>query len=205
MKTFKDYIIEMPPQYVQPTDFNFDDDLFNRNYCKKLLKSSKLKLLDTNFKNGSKLYQEGYKIFLENSGKILYYMQYEINNFKPIKEKITTQIILWKKRGGGSDLTGLPSKIFFDIVLENTGIVSTDKDQTTDGEDFWIDRLGQAFEDSLFIYYINTNSPIEFIKIHDMIEFKKIRTEKNLWGFGTRYQSKRLIISKINLDDYLKY
>lgn len=204
MKTFKNYMVEMDPQYVQPTDFNFDDDKFNTSYCSKFLKSSKLKILDSNFKNGSVLYQEGFKIFLVNSNKIIYFIQYEINKFKPIKENIITQIILWRKRGGGSDLIGLPSKIFFDIILSNTGIISSDKDQTSDGEDFWIDRLGQAFEMNLFVYYINTNSPIEFIKINNMNGFNKIRSEKDLWGFGTKYQSKRLIISKIDLDKYLK-
>lgn len=200
---FETYLNEMTPQYVQPTDFDLDDEIYNKNYCKKLMKSSKLKKLNYNFKNGSILYQDGTKIFLENNGKILYFVQYENNKFKPIPYNITTQIKLWKKRGGGSDLIGLPSKIFYDLILEKTGIVSADKDQTTDGEDFWIDRLGQAFEYNYYCYYINTNSPKELIKINNMNEFKKIRKEKDLWGFGTRYQSRKLIISKINLDEYL--
>lgn len=201
MKTLTQYLIEVP-QRIEPDEFNLNDVEHNRLLCKQLLKGYKLKLVNIDFENGSKLYNTKREIFLENNGLILYYVKYDINTYKLIKYPVISQSILWKTKGRGfnSDLIGLPTKVFFDILLPKTGVIATDKQQTILGERFWYERINQAFSKNYYIYYLNLLYPQELSQIKDYDNFESLMDNKEIWGNDNKHQSRKIIISKNKLD-----
>jgi len=197
---FEEYLTEAP-QRIEPDEFNLNNIDKNREICKRLLKDYKLKLLSDDFKGGSKLYSTKREIFLENKGFILYYVKYEINQYKLVDKSVVTQTILWRKRGAGQnkDLMGLPTRLFFDVILEITGVVATDKQQTNNGEIFWYDRVSQSFEDNLYVYYLNVLYSQELRELKDFAEFEELINNEDVWGDSAKHQLRKVLISKYKL------
>lgn len=67
----------------------------------------------------------------------------------------------------------LPRDCFFKYVVDQEDVVLTDSLQTWDGKKFWINRLKEAFEKNLFVYYVNdmANTIIKLDNFEQVDEF----------------------------------
>lgn len=197
--TFKIFLAEIP-QIIPPEDFDLSDETENRKACAILLKDYKLKLLSDDFKHGSKLYTIKNAIFLENGGLLVYYVKYETNNYKLINKPVISQTVLWRKRGLDvtTDSIGMPTRVFFDCVLNLTGIVATDKQQTEQGRDFWFDRIAQAYDRNYHVYFLSVLYLHELRELKTYQEFTDLLNNNVIWGDNNKHQFKKIIISKEN-------
>jgi hypothetical protein len=189
--SFEEYLTEMPRIVSDTTDFGLTDIDFNTELNDKFLKSKKTKTLKIYPDHGYKLCQYRNKIFLSDGFKILFYVQY-IEKWIPfIKITAISQIRIWRSSTIG--IPNLPSYIFFNHIFPIKKIIATDIEQTTDGQRFWYDRISQALEMRLHVYYVNILAlNRELIEIKTFTEFLKLAEEKKIWNS----EAKLMIISK---------
>jgi hypothetical protein len=191
--SLKEVTAEPPPQEVKEEDFNLNNDEGNLKKYKQLTKKSK-KLIE-NFEEGVNLWEfsSEYAILDDNKKKILYYVQYKLDNI--LKISSITQIKVWRRLGfpyNSRKERSLASDIFFNHLLPKADMVVTDKLQTPQGKHFWADRIGDAFRKGLNVYAIDQNRKT-ITKMNDLNDTQKY------WGKTKKYQS--LLIGLTTKDD----
>lgn len=124
-----------------------------------------------------------------------------------LNEKNCSQVKVWRSRKSEfrGTVTGFAQKVFT-YLLEQHSIVVTDDQHTRDGQNFWIERMSDAFEEpNTQVYFINLDSqvtPDTYPKIHT-IENYDVLLEKfkgEGWGKDDTYRQRLFIISKKSLN-----
>jgi len=197
MKLNEIYLEEMP-KIVEPTNFGLDDRKTNHAFAKKMLKDKRKKIIKS-FDDDHILYEIGQKIILINKQRqeINYVVQYDIKTFSALKQDAIQQIKVFRLKGS-EYIDGLAKDIFFNKLLPKYGLMITDALQTEDGERFWFDRIRDALNLNLFVYYVDLVNKKENFRILDTNTLRD--KEDEIWGHSADFKSKRVII----LDKELK-
>lgn len=90
----------------------------------------------------------------------------------------------------------LPTEMFFDYLLHNYHTVLMDSKHPWDGQRFWGDRINNAFERSLNVYYFDfSNNKLQKMNsISEWLKFFQMNTGR-IWGKSDLHQMKRMIIT----------
>jgi hypothetical protein len=188
---------EMSPQSIEPTNFNLDDDVHNRQFLAKLSneKYTVLKLNGAPSHFELRDYKNQLALIDKDESKIRYYLKYNISHNKFLNKKAISQVKVWSDIGS-SQIRNLPTSIFFNHLLPKTGTIITDSHQTDDGHRFWSRRIGDAFELGHKVTYVNMLAPNkEKVKINNIAHYDKFSRNKEIWGHKQKHQARRIVIS----------
>lgn len=167
------------PQLINPIDeFLLNDTQQNRKQYEilnSIVKNRKLEPLDEPYM-GAALYNRGTKYFVldHQRGKVAYYMQFDIRTISG--KKAAYQVIVWSDRN--TSIAGYASKVFFEILLTHADVISTDRQQTPNGQRFWFRAIDHALKNNMYVYYMNRNTREKFW-IENERDLEKY--EKEIW------------------------
>jgi hypothetical protein len=202
----EELLFEMPKE-INATEFNLDDEKVNHRVAVNFKYDGEL-LEDLG--KGLALYQRGSRIALvqESVGagsllSIIYYVQWKEIFHKFVGHQAISQVAVWADKNHPSS-QGIASRIFWEFLLPIHDVIITDALQTPDGHRFWRNRVGEAFQHHLRVYYLNLMKSTggvgrELIEIHDAAEFAKLAREKDFWGREDLHQARKIIIADIEL------
>jgi hypothetical protein len=128
-----------------------------------------------------------------NVPRVIYFVWYKIQNLGYIARKAACQILVWKSIGYPDLLTGLPSYIFFNILLPKTGTIVTDYQQTNAGRRFWGDRISTALSIGKYVYYVNFQPDRVLQQITNIQQLEDL--SPSIYGSHQKYKQRRLIIT----------
>jgi hypothetical protein len=183
------------PQFVGGTEFGLDNPIFNSKRAKKLLAKKQETIID----------EEGYEVFRTGSDtngnivlynrtskKIEYLVAYEKIYVSAIGTFLT-QVKLWRSFGPYS--SGITSKIFFEYLLTKHDGIMSDAQQTKRGQEFWIQRLAQAYGKGLKVGLVNLNQRDVnwYDPSTDYTDWIADMIQKG-WGEEEKYQALRFVI-----------
>lgn len=144
--------------------------------------------------------QDHFELALINTltNEVVYYNRVISQNDVYLNYMPVTQILIWRspKPMHRPALRDLPGKIFTQYLLEKYNVIITDRNQTRDGQTFWLTRLYEALDAGCHVY------------AYDMItcELRHIRDQDTvganvdwLWGDEDNHQNRLAIISKLPL------
>lgn len=194
-------IINMCPTIIAPTQFGFDDIIKNKNHVNKLKKKNGTELYSVDNRFSLYEYPQEYAYIDMDEGILLYDMKYQTKKIvinDDLKIYAVHQVRVW--RNVNSPYTGrIPTKIFFDYLLPKTGIIITDSQQSLYGKAFWYNRIGDAFDKGLYVYYVDVMrpKPIQIVRICDDRELRKY--DSDIWGQHKKHMSRKIIISNRDL------
>lgn len=81
-----------------------------------------------------------------------YYVRWELQDAHFIDTDWCTQVLVW---AGVSPFTkGLPDEVFYNHVIQETGAVVSDGEQSARGEHFWQRMIAMAFKESKYKIYL---------------------------------------------------
>lgn len=187
------------PETVGATQFGLDIPKINIQAARDFLADRKTVVVGK-IKNHN-IYKKGYELaYIDvtdpNVPKMLYFVKFIVKKIHYIKQDAAQQIAVW--RADGSEAVGIAGDIFFNYLLPITGCMVTDIYQTTDGQKFWGDRISNALERGLFVYYIDVMPPnrktVPILNYGDLISHKD-----EIWGNGQKYHERRVIITQNQL------
>lgn len=185
-------LFEMP-QLIGEVDFDLDDRERNRSVCNSLRPKS-VELF--NFRNVV-VKKSGMHIYAErNDGLMPYIIQTERKWIGAVNKQAMIQRGLWRD-SAISSIAGLTKKVFFEVLLEQTGLIASDCQQSDDGRRFWVLRISEALESGLFVYLIDVMGPKELTRIKSHNQFDNMHSA--IWGVDAKYKTKLLLISKEEL------
>lgn len=205
MKLHEIVITEMVQQIQSFRLENLEDIRKNKKIFRTITQFTPNAVKLQTFDTGIELYQvqngketEFYGLDREDE-LIAYYMRVEIQNAQFLDTDWSTQVMVWRGHLTAHLTKGVPEKVFYDYVLDKTGVAVTDGEQTIDGERFWKQRISEAFSSSrLKVYIIDFHKEIcrrllkpEYIKI--------LNTPDDPWGSAAWHKGIRLAISDFDL------
>lgn len=200
-KRLKEEELFEAPQELNATEFNLDDPKVNRRLAHDFTHNGE-KLEDVTERLS--LWQRGRRIalVLEDPGKprsLIYYVQWKERFHKLIGHKAISQVAVWRDALDPRS-KGIAAKIFWEHLLPIHEVMMTDTMQTPDGKRFWTNRVAEAFEHRLRVYYLNllpapATGERELIEIHDLQHFADLAREKDFWGREDLHQARKIIIS----------
>ena len=141
----------------------------------------------------------GYSLIHNDTKRVIYDMRFEYNYYKFLNQKIVSQVRVWRDRKTSAS-KNIAEKIFFEYLLPVHKVVATDKEQSLYGKSFWELRISEAFEKGYNVYYIDVMKPRKLIRIESDNDFEA--NYKSAWGFGEKYQTRKIVISSIELHQH---
>ena len=178
------------PQRIGEVDFDLYDDDVNKELLNKLKTDSRLKQIDTSF-GGLPVYKVGNTIFVEQDGRILYYVNWRDSHYRMLHGSV--QVAVWKRVGTTELVRGLPAKIFFDYLYPRYNAIITDEAQSLKGENFWQDRMVEALRKGLRVLYLNLRDQT----YAEMRDYSDIRSYVDIaYGESRAYKIHRFAIVK---------
>lgn len=185
-------LFEMP-QIVGDIDWSLSDESFNRKHLASLLRNKDTEFLE-NF-NKLKLYRNKGQFFaITENEKLAYWIKTKQKYHSMISETAITQVALWRDTDNLHS-KNLPSYVFFDYLLKEFHTIMVDSQQTKDGKRFWMNRVAEAFDKELFVYYAKIMSPRVLTRFIDKDEFTEAVHSIPIWGESIHFQDKKVIIS----------
>lgn len=197
MLSFKSFL-EEAPMLVSPDEFGLDNAMGNFKVWKKI-KDKTRHIFEENddyslFQVGT--WYNGYVIMLDKKVHKIVYLIQTIKESIPHFGSAVCQIKLW--RDDSSLLVqGVTKKMFFDVLLNNNGVIVSDSVQTNDGMKFWIRRLADAINLHKKVYLVNTKTK----ELHEYNPKERYDTwinglKNKAWGSGSNFSDWRFVISK---------
>lgn len=197
-------LFEMPKE-INATEFNLDDPKVNRRVAMDFkLDGEKIEQVDDRLS----LWTRGNRMALlvedpDRPTKLIYYVQWKEIFHKFVGHRAITQVAVWadKLDPRAKDIA---RKIFWEHLLPLYEVLMTDALQTPDGQRFWRNRVGEALEHHLRVYYLNLMPSTggvgrELIEIRDLQHFADLAAEKEFWGREDLHRARKIIISNIEL------
>lgn len=184
------------PRHINDVDFNLADPSENKKIYQYFLKQNPITLdqVDnlTLLKAGNKL------LLVDHHEKLIrYFVQWSEVWHKVIGHNCISQIAVWR-----DDLytpEGYPKQIFFNYLLNITGAMITDIQQTSDGKRFWLNRIRDTFQLDLCLYYVQLMQDASIspnvTQLHNIKELEVLLTNGKLWGNDPKFESRKLIIT----------
>lgn len=131
---------------------------------------------------------------------VTYEMQFKTNS-NPVIGDFVWQTSVWR---GAANIAHIPTEIFFEYLIVKYQTVVTDSKQSWDGKRFWLDRIDNAFDKNLNVYYFDfsQNKLQRIDSKNEWIAFYKMH-QSEIWGKSDLNQMKRMIISCLDLQNKL--
>jgi hypothetical protein len=182
------------PQIVGDVDWFLSTDESNEKHALGLMKNADIEFLEDY--NQLKLYRLRNQFFAVNrAGDRMAYWINTVHKYQSmIKETCVTQVALWRD-SDNPHAKDLPAHVFFNYLLPENHNIMIDGQQTTDGKRFWVNRIADAFDKGLHVYYANVMAPRELIKLVDKDDFMKNAKSIPIWGDNYHFRDKKIIIS----------
>lgn len=187
-------LLEMP-QKIPPTIFDFEDDAKNREFTAERMKKIS-KIIEDN-ENYSIVgtgdgYHGWYLLFNKETKLSDYAVQYEFRNWNWINGSVT-QCVLWR-RVGSIFTRDITKRMFFSVLLPKYGAIMSDRQQTDNGHNFWIDRLADAVARNLRVGLADTARHMVDWYDGTHIDVVKWTRQKDAFKEGEKYQDLRYVI-----------
>ena len=124
-------------------------------------------------------------------------MEFKVNE-QPTLGQFVWQTSVW--RGNSALISHLPTEMFFEYLVKTYHTVLTDSKQSWDGKRFWLDRIDNAFDRGINVYFFDfsTSNLTKIETKTDWLQFYKINQNK-IWGKANLHQMKRMVISNLLL------
>jgi hypothetical protein len=178
------------PKLIPSSNFGLDKEDKNKYILQRLQR--KKKVID-NF-GGYDIYKSGSAYFvLSDDGMIGYLMITKDDKVRRLKMPFATQVIVWRIYGKALP-SGLASYIFWKHLFSIHHLIMSDSQQTSDGQRFWMDQVGRALKNKLFVYVANIRTG-ETSKVLDT----KDAFGNDVYGNEDYFKLIRIIISKYPL------
>lgn len=138
-------VLREAPQAIDPTQFGLDDPAYNHQFAARLMKRVAEIIDDT---PDSQLIRTGnlmngwIMMYDKQDQSAVYAIQYQTRHWRLLPTTVT-QCVLWRKRGSVL-VRDITRRVFFDYLLKKFPAIMSDALQTSDGNGFWIDRMGEA-------------------------------------------------------------
>ena len=186
------------PQEVPPTEFRLDEPEVNQAKALELMADKRLKNLKS-LENQGTLYRVGNKIFGydEKRKRLFFYSQFETKRYSRIGAvTVLQQRVLWGRDYAVFDPI-LPRWVFFNVLLKQTGIITSDQQQTPPGRYFWTKQMERALRKGLHVYYVDLNRTDDRIKIENSAQILEVIHNKNVYGpeREKKFAARRFVIS----------
>ena len=135
-----------------------------------------------------------YRVLDHSQQKVAYYMEWRTR--KILGKNAAYQVLVWSNPAI-PEMRGYSHKVFFDLLFKENDLICTDKQQTPDGQRFWLIVLSAAFQQGLNIYHLDMNKkPHQPIKLKNMNDIDFL--ESKIWSDKHKGQA-ILLISKNEL------
>jgi hypothetical protein len=192
--------LEAMPMNVGKTDFGLKDPAKNLKMYRNLEKRKGVLLKDF---DDYKLFEyPTYVALLQTDSKhVSYVVQFETKTV--LGKKAVTQILLWRERPNSFianlnvDGMKLTAYVFFKVLLAKHDCIVTDSMQTSMGEEFWKDRIADAWIYGYQVYYINQVTQDKILITSD--NFDAVNSTYNIWGDEEISKAKKIAICKNQL------
>lgn len=125
--------------------------------------------------------------------RVTYEMQFKLG--KNIKlGQYVWQASVWRNLSVPNTL-GWPEKIFFEYLLPTYHVIITDSQQSFDGRKFWMNRIANAFNRNLNVYYcdFSSNKLTKIEDSHHWVDFH--RKTPYIWSKQPASKMKRMVIT----------
>ena len=194
------FLSESMPSVCDPTTFGLDKAVSNKLKLKNLKKHIAKKIGSLPLASGKLLDvmrsgTTGGSVYAEREGNLVLYIQYSTYRYAFLPMQALTQTKLWRSQ---SLLVSheFSHNLFFQIMLPLSGAILSDKEQTSDGQEFWKRRCMEALQIGCHVALVDfgTRSYKEF---SDADGLEPARLDS--WGGGLmqqHYQQKRWLIWK---------
>jgi len=187
------------PQNVLSTDFELDNQKENRTVYEKFNKKNKTLIVE--LAPNVTLYQTAEHIVLldHDAQGVLYLVHYKYRSV--FGKRTVTQIKVWASsfseytsdsfRIDGLKLTAF---VFFKKLLPTADLITSDGQQTKDGQRFWSHRVLDAFNAGLYVYLIDQNKKthIPLLNHKDLVARAKAG---EVWGDAQKFRAIKIGLS----------
>lgn len=194
-------LLEMPRDIEDLTTHELNIEEENRLFYRRLLGKKyqyKIKLFELN--DHASMYQLKSEFFVLDSNlkKVTYYMRYKVDNNGTLGQFVW-QSLVWTDDLIQEDyLSGLPKRIFFEHLLPKFHTILTDSEQTFHGRRFWRQRIADAFNLRLNVYFFDFQGRV-LKQLNSLSDLEKFQKEYDIWGPMKRHELKRMVITDKNL------
>lgn len=188
------------PQYISPTQFDFDKLEINQSVAERILSEPHKVLIGKS--DDTSLYAVNDEVALidEQDKEVLYYVDYQIEHLELINQDVISQVSVWANRFR-SETENVAKKIFFEFLFKKTHAIMTDSKQTFKGERFWASRLNDAFKMGLNVYFVKLDAPQIIKKVNTSRELTSIVRQHDVWGPSSLHTRKRMIITNKTFEE----
>lgn len=129
-----------------------------------------------------------------NSKTVAYYNEVTVNPDIVLNTKPVTQVCVWRssKTRHRRAVTGVAKEIFLNYLLKDYSVVVTDNHQTQAGFTFWQDRIAEALDSELFVYYYEQMTGV-LNRVADEPAFEKLLN--HVWSYEDDAIHRLMVIS----------
>jgi hypothetical protein len=188
------------PQQIGDVDWDLSDPKVNAEHRDELLASQPKQLTDF---NGLKLYRRKGQIFAidpSDDNNLVYWVKTDVRKINVIDTTAICQRALWRNTNNART-NGLPKHIFFDIWLKEQDAIVTDGMQTSGGKNFWFNRVENAFDKGLNVYFVRELAPRSVHKLKSHKEFLSLGLDGTIWGTDPTYKHRLIVITAKTLEE----
>lgn len=186
----------IPPTY---TGFGFNNEEINREFYQKQLKKVKEIIEEGNkyiiFRTGDDY--NGWFIGYDKQLNLMFYaVKYKRTN-KRISGKALTQTLVWRF-AGSEHAQGITNHMFFDVILKRTGSILSDRAQTPDGKQFWLNILTRAHTKGIPVAALDFNTNIMYVADKNKPVYAFLRKHfDSAYGYTNKHEAKRFLVGPI--------
>jgi len=195
------------PDLDNPSEFDLIDKEKNQLiYAEYTGKAYQYKKLILKLTDDVSIYQSGTELFaLDTTHKLItYYMRYKVGNDKFVGGQYVWQSMVWANpQFYHRYLSGIPRKVFFDVLLPKFRVIITDSEQTWKGQRFWQISIGEAFNKNLNVYFADFKSKT-LVKLKSDLELDDFQKKYDIWGNTKAHEMKRMVITDKLLSETVK-
>lgn len=191
-------IIAMP-SLCDVEDFGLSNIEFNQAKAQKLLRSNPV--LQGEPATGLKLYRKGSHtdgtfFVVDESETIIYYRVYTEIRSQPLGPSVT-QTSVWRALTGGLP-SGFVGGMMLGPLLEEYGILLSDRIQTERGKELWVTTMSIALRSGHEVGLFNMrNNTLHEFSSQDLTRWSSEPSEDNPWSFNSmKHQGLRFFIKK---------
>lgn len=193
-----DLIVEAPQIVGEYSPIELNDSTQNQELYQQLSRNPNKQLLKQ-ITDTCKVYKSNKTIFCLDDmlSMVTYEMEFKVNEH-PTLGQFVWQTSVW--RGNSALISHLPTEMFFEYLVKTYHTVLTDSKQSWDGKRFWLDRIDNAFDRGINVYFFDfsTSNLTKIETKTDWLQFYKINQNK-IWGKTNLHQMMRMVISNLLL------
>lgn len=107
------------------------------------------------------------------------------------------QVLVWRNTDSYY-AAGFAVYIFFNVLLPKYKVLFADVQQTPMGKQFWGYGIKKAYDDGLYVYYVDERGSFpKIVELPTPSEFNKNKNQ--IWGIGNDYKRIYAVISSVKL------